>query len=114
MGHPIRQNDPLAMPDVTLSLETKPREEPLIGSGVGNQIIQAIDQAESIAKPDVVRRHAREGFPARKWIQHRPRIEPAVDGLGDRAVLGERSLVILFLLLPHLVGSSSDIVRHTS
>src|SRR5262245_21190839 len=62
---PVGEDDTLTVADLAATLEADPWKKTLIGSRVGDEIVEAVDQAEAIAQTDVGGRHARECVPPR-------------------------------------------------
>src|SRR5690242_12656804 len=60
LRNPIRKHRSLAVPDVALPLHAEPGHEPLRGAEVRRQIVNAVQQAESITKLDTGSHDLRE------------------------------------------------------
>src|SRR5262249_25308990 len=84
--HPISENDPLAVADLTAPFKADPRKEPLVRSGMRDEIVEAVNQAETITESNVTRRHPCKRVTSRNPICHRPGAEPNVHGLRNPRV----------------------------
>src|SRR5258708_5270296 len=91
---PIGEHCALAMPDVSLSLQTHARHEALRCANVSCQIGQPVQQAEPVAEADSRNNDLCEHFLARFLVSDHPRAEPRI----------HRALRVRVRFVRHCVG----------